>query len=138
MPLLQPFSTFIVHHSDDYDELVSQLDRQVAILFPAEKQFSTKIALFEAFHNSMEHGNYPITIEFATKSAEVMITIKDSGNGFPIKNKLRLIEEKGIDKLLEDRVLEVRGRGIYMMLKTATNVLFAEQGNQVSLTFKTV
>ncbi|MBM7660027.1 anti-sigma regulatory factor (Ser/Thr protein kinase) [Bacillus mesophilus] len=137
MPLLENFSNFTIYSTEQYDQIISELEKQLKLLHSATLEYSTKVALFEAVNNSLEHGKLPVTIQFETKDHEVQINVKDSGEGFQVSQKVNLIAEKGIEVLLEESIFSERGRGIYMMYKLVNQVIFNEKGNEVSLVINT-
>lgn len=135
MPLFSKFSTFRIEKRSEYDELCSRLDHQIAVLISEKSVFLTKIAVLEALHNAIEHGKFPIDIEFFNdfETDELLIKVKDSGKGFLVEEKIELIKKKGPDQLLKEMLYSERGRGIYMMHKVVSSVSFNEKGNEVSL-----
>ncbi|WP_456276120.1 ATP-binding protein [Bacillus sp. AK128] len=137
MPLLEPFTSFTIYDLEQYEHILSELEKQIGLLYSANLEFTIKVALFEAVNNSIEHGQLPITINFVSNEKEIQITVKDSGEGFKVNQKLELIKEKGIDDLLEEQLFSTRGRGIYMMYKMVSKVVFNEKGNEVSLIVQT-
>ncbi|MBM7660018.1 anti-sigma regulatory factor (Ser/Thr protein kinase) [Bacillus mesophilus] len=132
-PLLQVYS-FQAYCIDEYEEIVEFIEKQVKMICPFKMVYSTKVAVIEALDNAIEHGGFPIHIKIChSEEKGLAIMIKDSGKGFLVRDKIKIIEEYGVDHLLKDNLFNHRGRGIYMMFKTVNNVLYNEVGNEVSL-----
>ncbi|WP_246939137.1 ATP-binding protein [Bacillus pinisoli] len=138
MPLLENNTRFTINNMEQYDEVCVQLNKQLTILHSTSQQFSTKVALYEAVHNAMEHGDFPISIQFVTQPNDVTITVRDQGEGFLVSKKINLIQKQGLDQLLDEQKFSTRGRGIYMMCKMVSQVVFNDKGNEVSLIIKEV
>lgn len=135
MPLYRPFSSFTLENMEQYQELCLLLDRQIEEICNEANVFLTQVAVKEALNNAIEHGSFPIKVEFANlPTGEFSIKVIDQGDGFLVAEKLELIRKVGIDQLLEDKLYDLRGRGILIMLKTVREVLFNEKGNEVILT----
>lgn len=135
MPPLKHLSTIQMNSFEEFENTRIQLEKEIEAYSSSHSAFLTKFAVFEAFNNAVEHGTYPITVKFCDEEEEeqLHITITDEGEGFPICDKLGLIEEKGIEELLQEGLFLERGRGIYMMFKTVDKVVYNEKGNEVLL-----
>ncbi|WP_456276119.1 ATP-binding protein [Bacillus sp. AK128] len=135
MTLIQQQSSFQICRIDEYDRVVNDVEQEIVKYgchYPMT--FSTKIAFLEALDNAIEHGDFPINIKISNDGNKgLTIMIKDSGTGFLVKEKLSVIQEYGIEYLLQNQLYDERGRGIYMMYKTANHVLYNDAGNEVSL-----
>ena len=95
--------------------------------------FLLNVGFGEAVNNAIEHGDYPIILNLHCDENIVEIHIKDHGKGFNVKKKLHDIEKYGTKKLLNDIVLEERGRGILMMMQIFHTVNYNKRGNEVLL-----
>lgn len=133
MPLSQPSIRFHVTQMKQYEDLCAQVEEQINLLCKEENVSLTKIAVLEALNNAVEHGEFPVTIEFSNTHDELVIKVKDNGNGFLVKEKNDLIREKGVDQLLFEKIFAERGRGICIMHKTVNKVIYNDKGNEVSL-----
>lgn len=128
-------STFYVQSGSNYDHIYQFLLKKLeSISTDFKKLYHMRIALTEALNNAVEHGDFPIKITLELyKNGQLVIIIKDSGNGFEVTDKLSKIIENGIDYLLEEALFNVRGRGIYMIFKTVDKVSFNNIGNEIRM-----
>lgn len=135
MPSLKHISTIQMGSFEEFESTRVQLEKEIDTHCSPDSAFLTKFSIFEAFNNAIEYGEYPITIKFNREDEEnqLHVTVSDSGDGFPVADKLALIEEKGVEDLLQEGLFLERGRGIYMMYKTADQVIYNEKGNEVLL-----
>jgi len=90
------------------------------------------IAVVESVNNAILHGNGAnkeklVTLSAVLKEEEVTFTIEDQGQGFD-QNHLP-------DPTAPENVTNPGGRGIFLMRHLADEVIFAEEGRKVSLTF---
>lgn len=134
MPLFNPVSNFRIENLEQYNDLFELIDRQIDMVCSGKTVVLTKIAVREALNNAIEHGAFPVHIEFTNlPTRELVIKVTDQGQGFLAKEKIELIRKKGADLLLDERGYEERGRGIYIMFKAVNQVIFNDKGNEVSL-----
>ncbi|OIJ13377.1 hypothetical protein BKP35_09075 [Anaerobacillus arseniciselenatis] len=134
MPLFHKISSFMISSMEEYQDLCIRLEKQIEMICNKSTVFLTQIAVKEALNNGIEHGAFPVHIEFTNlPTGELLIKVRDNGQGFLVKDKIGLIREKGPDQLLEEQGFEERGRGLLIMHKAVRNVKFNEKGNEVSL-----
>ncbi|RXI96375.1 ATP-binding protein [Anaerobacillus alkaliphilus] len=135
MDVLRHVSTFRLCNMDEYDIVIGKLESVIQSLYPEKPIYLTMVAVLEALNNSIEHGKFPITarVEQNETNKELHIEIIDSGQGFPVPEKIRVINTKGVDRLLEEKLFSTRGRGILIMYKTVKSVSFNASGNKVLL-----
>ncbi len=132
---LRRYLMFIIDSMDQYQDLCDILDCRIEEICDGSQSTLTQFAVKEALNNAVEHGSFPIFIEFANlPTGEHVIKIKDSGKGFLVVDTLNVIRKKGVDRLLADKRFDLRGRGLLIMLKTVSKVDFNETGNEVQLT----
>ncbi len=135
MGALKHVSTFQLKNMDEYSHVRSQLEYEIQLLYPDKTIYLTMVAIFEALHNAIEHGKFPITVrvEQNVSNQELIVEVNDSGQGFSVDEKLKQISEKGVDQLLVENMFSTRGRGILLMFTTLKSVSFNRKGNKVSL-----
>lgn len=90
------------------------------------------IAVVESVNNAILHGNGSdkrklVTLSAELKEDEVTFTIEDQGKGFD--------QDHLPDPTAPENVKNPGGRGIFLMRHLADEVVFAEEGRRVSLTF---
>jgi anti-sigma regulatory factor (Ser/Thr protein kinase) len=124
-----------ISNRDDYDTMSAFIETEINRLYVkgTEQNFFTKVAVYEAFNNSFQYGMFPISLIFTRLRSRLVIRIKDNGRGFPIADKLKLINDRGTQQLLEDLGCSVSGRGIFMMVEIADKVIFNKIGNELLL-----
>jgi serine/threonine-protein kinase RsbW len=87
-----------------------------------------------AFENAMVHGNNnnadkTITVSFTKVPTGVSFTVTDEGNGFDYR-AIPDIKEDGKEKVFP-------GRGLFLIKSLTDDVTFNENGNEITLGFKT-
>src|SRR5690606_11129444 len=90
------------------------------------------IALTEAVNNAIQHGNgYKkeklVEIEYEVLDDEILLTVKDEGNGFDF--------DKIPDPTLPENILKTSGRGVFLMQNLADKFAFENNGSIVKLAF---
>ncbi len=134
MPSCTVPSTFKIESLEQYKDNYSLLEHHLQIMSSEKNQFSVICAFNVAINNAVVHGEFPIIVELELLSTDdLLIKIKDSGKGFPVREKLDLIHKKGSRQLLEERIYEENGRGIYIMFKVVNEVFFNDIGNEITL-----
>ncbi|OIJ14522.1 hypothetical protein BKP35_06485 [Anaerobacillus arseniciselenatis] len=134
MPTCTVPSTFKIESLEQYKDNYNLLERHLKSMCSEKNQFSAMCAFNEAINNAVVHGEFPIIVELELLSTDdLLIKIKDSGNGFPVHEKLDLIHKKGSRQLLEETLFEENGRGIYIMFEVVNEVFFNDIGNEITL-----
>lgn len=93
------------------------------------------VATLEAVNNAIVHGNKAnpekfVDVEINFENDEFKVTVTDEGKGF---------NPSGIpDPTMPEYIEELSGRGVFLMKKLADEILFNENGNSVTMTFKEV
>jgi serine/threonine-protein kinase RsbW len=93
------------------------------------------VSTLEAVNNAIIHGNKAdirkiVNIEFYMDKNDLIIVVKDEGNGF--------IPEEIPDPTNPKNIEAINGRGIYLMSKLADNIQFNKRGNSVKMKFKNI
>ena len=93
------------------------------------------IATLEAVNNAIVHGNKSdekkyVEIEILFKNKELIVKVKDQGNGFSPENVP--------DPTCPENLEAVNGRGVFLMKKLADEIKYNKKGNQVKMTFKNI
>lgn len=134
MPFSHP-NTFELKNMEQYLELCNLIEEQLEMVCSEKTRASTKFIINEALDNALEHGEFPIKIDFSNRSdkKELLIRVVDSGNGFLGVQKMELIQKKGTDFLLNEALLNTRGRGILMMATMAKAISYNNKGNELLL-----
>lgn len=127
--------TYLLHSNPN--ELAS-IERLVD-LFVAKKGVKNEIrnrmlvACLEAISNSIYHGNQSNEkkiVKFVLKKQKefIMVIVEDEGIGFDY-NSLA-------DPTLPENILNLDGRGVFLMKKLSDSIRFNDNGNRVELYFK--
>jgi len=93
------------------------------------------VSTLEAVNNAIIHGNKAdikkiVNIEFYMDKNDLIIVVKDEGNGF--------IPEEIPDPTDPKNIEAINGRGIFLMSKLADNIQFNKRGNSVKMKFKNI
>lgn len=93
------------------------------------------VSTMEAVNNAIIHGSKAdnkkyVEIELKFESKELIVTVKDEGNGF----RPDLVPDPTRPENLES----LNGRGIFLMSRLADKIEFNKKGNIVKLTFKNI
>lgn len=91
------------------------------------------IATLEATNNAIMHGNKLdegklVNINCSFDQDELIISVKDQGNGFDYQNIP--------DPTAPENIENINGRGVFLMEKLSDKISFFENGSKVELTFK--
>lgn len=91
------------------------------------------LTLSEAATNAIIHGNKEnpqkeVTINSRLTNGRLIISVKDEGAGFNPSNIP--------DPLKEENLLNVGGRGVYLIREYADDLQFEENGTKLIMTFK--
>lgn len=91
------------------------------------------IATLEATNNAIMHGNKLdegkfVNINCSFLNDELVISVKDQGNGFDYQNIP--------DPTAPENIENINGRGVFLMEKLSDRISFFENGSKVELTFK--
>lgn len=90
------------------------------------------LTLSEAATNAIVHGNKEnpnkkVTIRSTVSNGELIITVKDEGAGFD--------PDKIPDPLKEENLLNIGGRGVYLIEEYADNLQFEDNGTKLIMYF---
>lgn len=90
-----------INNHEEYELMCTFLENEIDTIcpYPSQKNFFIKIAIYEAFNNAYQYGAFPISLTFTMLNNRYMVRITDSGTGFPVAEKLQLIQEKGTQQL---------------------------------------
>jgi len=99
---------------------------------PSEKSaaFNIKLALHEAIINAVKHGNKMnkkllVQVDITKEEGELIIQIKDQGEGFDYKNIPDPITPENLEKL--------NGRGLFLIQNAMDRVEFADKGRIIKI-----
>lgn len=89
-----------------------------------------KLALVEAITNAMEHGHkweedLLVSLEADLSKDYFQVTVTDQGEGFAVDSLP--------DPTSEEQLFSERGRGVFLMQAIMDEVIFNQEGNQVTL-----
>ena len=95
-----------------------------------ETAFKVRLSIDECVTNAFRHGHQgderrPITISYLAEPEKVTIKVRDQGPGFDFG----LIP----DPTLEENLMSVGGRGVFLTLKMMDEVTFNDVGNEVTM-----
>lgn len=102
--------------------------------FSTGQREDLEVALAEALANAVVHGNQlrPDSVVSVTVEVEprrgASVTVKDSGAGF--------VSDTLPSPLEPEKLLEPRGRGVFLMRRLMDGVDYNARGNEVRLTLK--
>jgi len=117
-----------VEHLEDYvNELQNWAD------FNDEDYARIMLTLSEAVTNAIVHGNKEnpekqVTIRSELTDGTLSISVKDEGAGFDPSNIP--------DPLKEENLLNIGGRGVYLIKQYADDLQFNENGTKLEMLFK--
>jgi serine/threonine-protein kinase RsbW len=100
----------------------------------AEQQANLAVASAEALSNAAVHGNRleparPVQITVRVRPGEsAIVEVTDSGPGFDISSVY--------DPTHPERLLDPRGRGVFLMRQLVDGVEYNREGNRVRLTVR--
>jgi serine/threonine-protein kinase RsbW len=92
-----------------------------------------RLALEEAITNAVVHGHgeYPerpqrtVRVGYAVGASRLVLTVEDGGEGFDHRNVP--------DPTADENLLNINGRGIFLMRAIMDEVIYNDRGNRVSL-----
>jgi serine/threonine-protein kinase RsbW len=129
------------HHEGEFyipetsrDEAAGVLLEHVSRYLAQENDwFWVRLALDEAINNAIIHGHgepldHAVTnlrLKYSIGPARMIFTVEDTGDGFDHRNLP--------DPTADENLLNINGRGIYIMRTIMDDVVFNEKGNRVSL-----
>ena len=95
--------------------------------------FWFRLAIDEAINNAVLHGhseslNQPVTnlfLKYQISEEQIVVFVEDRGNGFDHMNVP--------DPTAEENLMNINGRGIYLMRRIMDSVNYNNRGNQVML-----
>jgi serine/threonine-protein kinase RsbW len=90
------------------------------------------VSILEAVNNAIIHGNKSdpekfVDIEISSVNGDMIVEIQDQGSGFNPK----MVP----DPTLPENLLELNGRGVFLMSRLADKIEYSELGNMVKMTF---
>jgi serine/threonine-protein kinase RsbW len=115
-------------------ELINTILREFdPYLVDEDDAFWIRLCLDEAIANAIIHGhNEPmerpsrsVLVKYLIGPGKLMFVVEDSGEGFDYKNIP--------DPTAEENLLNVSGRGIFIMRKVMDEVIYNGKGNQVTM-----
>ena len=91
------------------------------------------IAVTEAVNNAVHYGNQEdvtkvINISFISQKGQLVVVVKDQGDGFDYEALPDPTDPENLEKL--------QGRGIYLMKHLSDSIIFSDNGSKVELVFK--
>ena len=118
-------------------ENLSYVEREIESVF-VDFSFSQDhfgnvlIAVTEAVNNAVHYGNQEdvtkvVNIGFATQKNQLIVTIKDEGDGFDYEALPDPTDPENIEKL--------QGRGIFLMKHLSDSIAFSDNGSKVEMVF---
>jgi len=92
--------------------------------------FNIKLALHEAIINAVKHGNkmnpnLPVQVDIKKDEGQVVIQVKDQGDGFDYKNLPDPITPENLEKL--------NGRGLFLIQNAMDRVEYADGGRIIKM-----
>ena len=92
--------------------------------------FNIKLALHEAIINAVKHGNkmnrnLPVQVDIKKDEGQIIIQVKDQGDGFDYKNLPDPITPENIEKL--------NGRGLFLIQNAMDRVEYADGGRIIKM-----
>lgn len=118
---------------DDYKLIRSKVNHFLKDLLH-DRSIFIQIAINEAVNNAILHGNKncpnkQVQIALKTKDDQLIIKIKDSGNGFEGNKKVDFLE-KNYEK---HGILKESGRGLLIIRQVVDELKYNEKGNEMIL-----
>ena len=91
------------------------------------------IAVTEAVNNAVHYGNQEdvtkvINLNFTSLKDQLVVTVKDQGDGFDYESLPDPTDPNNLEKL--------EGRGIFLMKHLSDSLSFSDNGSKVELVFK--
>lgn len=95
---------------------------------PEDILFDIKLCVEEAVRNAIIHGNksdksLSVTVDYKIEKNKIIITIKDQGNGFDVKNVA--------DPTLQDNLYKESGRGVFIIKRFMDKAVYNEKGSEL-------
>ena len=92
--------------------------------------FNIKLALHEAIINAVKHGNkmnrnLPVQVDIKKDEGQIIIQVKDQGDGFDYKNLPDPITPENLEKL--------NGRGLFLIQNAMDRVEYADGGRIIKM-----
>jgi len=93
------------------------------------------VSTLEAVNNAILHGNNSnpkkfVNIAIVFNNSELKIKVTDEGHGFR--------PEKVQDPTTPTNIVQINGRGIFLMSHLADKISYSKRGNAVTMTFKII
>ncbi|MCX6647574.1 MAG: ATP-binding protein [bacterium] len=116
------------------DQAISEILSIINPFLAVEKDlFWLRLAMDEAINNAIVHGhleplNRPITnlyFKYQVSEERIALFVKDGGDGFDYNHIP--------DPTAEENLMNINGRGIYLMKKIMDSVSYNDRGNQITL-----
>jgi serine/threonine-protein kinase RsbW len=90
------------------------------------------VSILEAVNNAILHGNQSdptkfVDIEISSVNGDMIIKVTDQGKGFNPK----MVP----DPTIPENLMEINGRGVFLMSRLADKLEYSERGNMVTMTF---
>jgi len=101
--------------------------------FSEEHFGNVLIAVTEAVNNAVHYGNQEdvtkvINLNFTSLKDQLVVTVKDQGDGFDYESLPDPTDPNNLEKL--------EGRGIFLMKHLSDSLSFSDNGSKVELVFK--
>jgi serine/threonine-protein kinase RsbW len=119
-------------------ENLNYVEKEIESIFDdfkfSEEHFgNVLIAVTEAVNNAVHYGNQEdvtkvINLNFTSLKDQLVVTIKDQGEGFDYESLPDPTDPNNLEKL--------EGRGIYLMKHLSDSISFSDNGSKVELVFK--
>lgn len=119
-------------------ENLNYVEKEIESIFDdfkfSEEHFgNVLIAVTEAVNNAVRYGNQEdvtkvVNLNFTSLKDQLVVTIKDQGDGFDYESLPDPTDPKNLEKL--------EGRGIYLMKHLSDSISFSDNGSKVELVFK--
>jgi len=95
--------------------------------------FWVRLALDEAICNAIIHGHdelldnpsHPVLVRFAAGPGKLIFMVEDTGDGFDYEHLP--------DPTADENLLNISGRGVFIMRKVMDEVIYNEKGNAVTM-----
>jgi serine/threonine-protein kinase RsbW len=107
-------------------------DLSLELILSDEIYGNLLVATLEAANNAIVHGNNgdpdkDVYISIDKTKSEVILIVKDQGNGFDYKSIP--------DPTAPENIEKINGRGVFLMRRLSDRIEFFENGKIVQLTF---
>ena len=119
-------------------ENLTYVEKEIETIFDdfsfAQDHFgNVLIAVTEAVNNAVHYGNQEdvtkvVNINFTSHKNQLVVTIKDQGDGFDYDALPDPTDPENIEKL--------QGRGIFLMKHLSDSIAFSDNGSKVEMVFK--